>query len=193
MNISFFRILAILKKELLQLKRDRTTAAMVVLIPIMQLLLFGYAINNDPKHLNTAILSRNNGVFTRSFTAALKNSEYFCIKNEIKSDEQGKHLLQCANVQFVITIPDNFSKDLVRGNCPSILIEADATDPTSASGAIGAISGILASALSKDLKGSLSLLLPKPNPINIIVHKMYNRRLRIADYDVWGDLSQYYF
>jgi ABC-2 type transport system permease protein len=174
MNLSFSRILAILKKELLQLKRDRATAAMVVLIPIMQLLLFGYAINNDPKHLNTAMLCRDNGVFARSFAAALKNSEYFSVKDEIKSDEEGKRLLQQGNVQFVITIPDNFSRGLIRGNCPSILVEADATDPTSTGGAISAINEILASALSKDLKGPLSFLPPKPNPVNIIVHKMYN-------------------
>jgi ABC-2 type transport system permease protein len=174
MKLSFSRILAILKKELLQLKRDRTTAAMVVLIPIMQLLLFGYAINNDPKHLNTVVLCRDNGVFARSFTAALANSEYFSVKSAIKSEEEGKRLLQRGNVQFVVTIPDNFSRDLVRGSYPSILIEADATDPTSMVGAIGAINGILVNALSKDIKGSLSFLFPKPNPVNIIVHKMYN-------------------
>jgi ABC-2 type transport system permease protein len=174
MTLSCSRIAAILKKELLQLIRDRTTAAMVFFIPIMQLILFGYAINNDPRHLTTAVLSRDNGSFTRSFVSGLQNSEYFRITKEIRTDEDGRRLLQQGNVQFVVTIPDGFSRDLVRKEKPSILIEADATDPTTTTGAISALDGILMNTCEKELKGSLSFLKNNANPINIVVHRMYN-------------------
>ncbi|MDR0662101.1 MAG: ABC transporter permease, partial [Holosporales bacterium] len=174
MTLSFSRIGAILKKEFLQLKRDPATAAMVVMIPIMQLLLFGYAINNDPKHLHTAVLSKENSLFARSFITSLENSSYFHMMQEISSDEEGRHLLQQGKVSFVVTLPDHFAQDLIRGQKPSILIEADATDPTTTAGALGALSGVLTSALLKDFKGPLSFLCPRPAPYTIVVHRLYN-------------------
>ncbi|MDR2107752.1 MAG: ABC transporter permease [Holosporaceae bacterium] len=175
MILSFAKIRAILKKELIQLKRDRATAAMVIFIPLLQLLLFGYAINNDPKHLTTVVLSRDNGIFARNFIVGLKNSEYFRVTGEIKSDEEGRKLLQQGNVQFVVTIPDSFSRNLMRRRNPSVLIEADAADPVTAAGAVGAAGEILASALARDLKGAPAFLrIDNPNPANVIIHKLYN-------------------
>lgn len=172
--ISSSRIYAILKKEFTQLKRDRSTFAMILLIPIVQLLLFGYAINNDPKHLPTAVISRDNSIFARSFITGLKNSEYFNISSNIRSDEEGRELLQKGKVQFVITIPENYGRDLIRGNIPDILVEADATDPTATMGAIAALNGILDSVLERDLKDGFSQLIGTPPPVNIIIHKLYN-------------------
>lgn len=174
MSFSLSRTIAILKKEFIQLIRDRTTFGMIIMLPIMQLLLFGYAINNDPKNLNTVVFSRDNNVFTRSFITGLKNSEYFCINKEITSEKEGRRILQEGKSQFVITIPENFSKDLIRGNIPFVLMEADATDPTATSGVIAAINGILMSVLERDLKGALRFLRSSPFPTNVIVHKLYN-------------------
>jgi ABC-2 type transport system permease protein len=174
MTLSCSRIVAILKKELLQLIRDRATAAMVFFIPIIQLILFGYAINNDPKHLATAVLLRDNCAVARNFITGLQNSEYFRITEEIETDEDGRRLLQQGSVQFVVTIPDNFSRDLIRKGKPSILVEADATDPTAITGAIFALDGILIGTCEKELKGSLSFLKSNTNPINIVVHRLYN-------------------
>ncbi|MDR3156083.1 MAG: ABC transporter permease [Holosporaceae bacterium] len=175
MILSFAKILAILKKEFIQLKRDRATAAMVIFIPLIQLLLFGYAINNDPKHLNTVVLSEDNSIFSRNFVVGLKNSEYFHVAGEIKSDAEGRKLLQKGDVQFVVTIPGNFSRDLIRRRVPSVLIEADAADPVTAAGAVGAAREILTSALARDLSGVLSFL-RNDNllPANVIIHKLYN-------------------
>ena len=112
MKSSLRRIWAILLKELIQLKRDRTTLGMIVLIPIMQLLLFGYAINSNPKNMPTAILSEDNSVITRSFVTALKNSEYFSIGYDISSEKEGRSLLQEGRISFLITVPENFSRGL---------------------------------------------------------------------------------
>ncbi|MDR2766171.1 MAG: ABC transporter permease [Holosporaceae bacterium] len=175
MTVSFTKICAILKKEFLQLKRDRATAAMVVLIPIVQLLLFGYAIDNDPRHLHTALLSRDNGVFSRTIAAGLKNSEYFRVDEEVASDDGGRKLLQQGVVQFVLTIPEDFSRNLVRGRGPSLLLEADASDPVTVAGAVGALNGILTTSLRRCLNGPLSFLGKSAvSPLNIMVHKLYN-------------------
>jgi ABC-2 type transport system permease protein len=140
----------------------------------MQLLLFGYAINNDPKQLLTAVLSRDNCIFTRNFITGLEVSEYFSINKKITSEVEGKTLLQKGEVQFVITIPENFSIDLIRRNRPSILIEADATDPITSANALNAVNGILQNVIEKESKGPLFFLKSKPLAVNINVHKLYN-------------------
>ncbi|MDR1267236.1 MAG: ABC transporter permease [Holosporales bacterium] len=174
MKFSFSRTGAILRKEFLQLKRDRATAAMVILFPLMQLLLFGYAINNDPKHLDTAVLSKDNSIFARDFIVGMKNSEYFCVDQEVTSEKEGRKLLQEGKVHCVITIPEHFARDLVRGKRPMVLLEADATDPIAVAGAIGAAPRIGAESLAKDLKGALSLLRPAADPFTLCIHKVYN-------------------
>ena len=152
-GLSFRRMRAVMMKEFIQLKRDRTTFSMILFVPLMQLTLFGYAINTDPKHLPAAVLSRDESQFARSFVTGLKNSEYFSIDRAISTEEEGRLLLQQGTVQFVVTIPEHFGRDLVRGTHPEVLIEADATDPIATAGALGAVSGIVDTAIGHDLTG----------------------------------------
>lgn len=168
------KTIAVFQKELIQLLRDRSTFAMILMIPIVQLVVFGYAINMDPKHLRTAVISRDNSIFSRSIITGLKNSEYFLIDREVHSEEEGRLLLQTGETEFVITIPENFSRDLIRGKNPSLLVEADATNPTTTGGALGVLEGILESIMQRDIKGALSVLKANKTPADIIIHKLYN-------------------
>lgn len=171
---SFRRMRAVMSKEFVQLLRDRTTFSMMVMIPLVQLFLFGYAINTDPKHLPTAVLTQDHGIFARSFMAALHNSEYFDITHEPASEEEANALIQKGHVQFVINIPANFERDIIRGDRPALLIEADATDPVATSGALMAAAGILSSALAHDLTGPLAALQSTPEAVELRLQKRYN-------------------
>jgi len=173
-HFSFRRLRAIMIKEFTQLRRDRSTFAMIILIPLFQLMLFGYAINSDPKHMPTIILAQDHSPFARSFVAGLVNSEYFKITHEIKSQEEGLWLLQTGQAQFFVTIPENFSRSLVRGEKPELLMEADATDPMAMAGALGALQGIVDMTLSHDIKGPLASLRGKRDAVTISVHRLYN-------------------
>jgi ABC-2 type transport system permease protein len=173
-GFSFSRMRAVMVKEFTQLRRDKTTFSMILFVPLMQLVLFGYAINTDPKHLPTAVLSRDQSEFSRSFVAGLKNSEYFAIEQMVNSEDESRLLLRQGKVQFVITIPEHFGRDLTRGTRPKILIEADATDPLATAGALGAVSGIVDIAVGHDLKGPLAALKGKPAPAEVILHRSYN-------------------
>lgn len=164
---------AIVVKEFLQLRRDRLTFGMIIGIPIVQLLLFGYAINNAPKHLPTALVIGEQTPFTRSFEQALKNSEYYDLKNIVNEKEAKDGLLK-GHFQFVISVPVNFSQDILRGKQPQILIEADATDPMAVGGAVGALEGIIRSVALKEFKGVTGILLNNSKPFSVIVHKLYN-------------------
>lgn len=174
MRFSLRRALAVLVKEFIQLKRDTVTLRMIVAIPVMQILLFGYALNNDPKHLPTAVLAQDNSAIARAFVAGLVNTEYFSIEYGVASDEEGQELLKKGKAFFVITIPANFERDLVRGQRPQILIEADATDPVAISGALSAAKGMLSTVLNEELKGPLAGLNSKPPPIEIRIHPLFN-------------------
>lgn len=173
-GFSFSRMRAIMGKEFTQLLRDRITFRMIIVIPIMQLLIFGYAINSDPKHLPTAVLAQDHSQFARTLVAGLKNSEYFSIDYEIASPAQGQELLQQGAVQFVVTIPEGFGRDIVRGTQPEMLIEADATDPIAAATALAAVPGVLQTALAHDLTGPLAPLLGKADAVSVQVHRSYN-------------------
>jgi ABC-2 type transport system permease protein len=173
-RFSLRRARAILIKEFTQLGRDSVTLRMIVFIPILQLLLFGYALNTDPKGLPTAVLSQDNSLIARSVLAGLKNTEYFSIDYSIDSQQQGHTLLQQGAVLFVITIPQNFERDLIRQQHPKILIETDASDPVATSGALAAANGMLSTVLTHDLKGTLSKLQAKPAAMEFTLHKLYN-------------------
>lgn len=164
---------AIVVKEFLQLRRDRLTFGMIIGIPIVQLLLFGYAINNDPKHLPTALVLGEQSPFTRSFEQALKNSEYYELSHLVTEEEAREGLIK-GHFQFVISIPVNFSQDILRGREPQILVEADATDPMAIGGAVGALQGIIQSAAQKEFKGTTSYLFENKKPFSVIIHKLYN-------------------
>ena len=173
-RFSLARIAAMLRKEFVQMRRDRMTLAMLIGIPLMQLFVFGYAINMVPKHLTTVISIDDPGVLSDSIVAALKNSDYFDIVAATNSPKLARRMLADGRATFAIEIPANFSRDLVRGANPSLLVEADATDPASGSYAIAALSGLIDAALRDDLTGPLASRAPATPSYSVIVHNLYN-------------------
>jgi len=171
---SFSRWLGIVGKEFIQLKRDRLTFGMIVGIPVVQLVLFGFAINSDPKRLPTALLVADRSEFSRSILAGLQNSSYFDFIGEAKDEDDADRMLAVGKAQFVVSIPADFSRRLVRGERPAMLIEADATDPTATGNALSAVNQLAQTVLSRDLTGSLSPLAGTPSAFSIIVHPRYN-------------------
>jgi len=174
MRFSFIRIWAILLKEVLQLRRDRLTLAMIIGVPLMQLTLFGFAINFNPKALPTAASIADPGIFSRSIIAAMRNSSYFDLVAETRSPAEARKLLQEGKVLFVVEIPQNFSRDLVRGATPDLLMEVDATDPASSGFAIRAFDALATTALRDDLVGPLAARAQGPAPFNRVIHLLYN-------------------
>ena len=165
---------AMVSKEFTQMRRDRVTFAMMVGIPLLQLILFGFAINSDPKQLPTAILDNDRSVFSRDMAAAMKNSDYFKFTKEINSEAEADELLRLGRIQFVLTIPQNFGRDLVRGVRPVALLEADATDPAATSNAVAAIRQAATDAFNRDLTGPLLSLRAKDGPVDLRLHARYN-------------------
>jgi ABC-2 type transport system permease protein len=180
---SFPRFAAVVAKEFVQMRRDRLTFAMMIGLPLIQLVLFGYAINSDPRHLPTAVLSADNSVFSRSIISAMRTSSYFEIDETLTSREQAVRQLALGRTQFVVTIPENFGRDLARGDRPTLLIEADATDPSATSNAISAMREAVSQALSRDLRGPLSDLAPTAFPVDIRIHADYNPEAR-TEYNI---------
>jgi ABC-2 type transport system permease protein len=173
-TFSWTRLAALLRKEVIQLRRDRLTFGMIVGIPIMQLFLFGYAINADPRHLPTVVSISDPGVFADSITAALANSSYFDVIKATNSPSEAHRMLDEGSTSFVLEIPANFSRDLVRNGHPELLIEADATDPATSSNAIGAIGDLINAALRDDLKGPLAARAATTPAFSVTVHRLYN-------------------
>jgi len=171
---SFSRWLGIVGKEFIQLRRDRLTFGMIVGIPIIQLVLFGFAINSDPKRLPTMLLDADRSEFSRSIVSALANSNYFMFVGEASGEEEADRALATGRTQFVVTIPTGFSRALMRGERPEVLVEADATDPTATGNAVAALNGIAQSALAHDLTGPLAPLATKPGAFTMVVHPRYN-------------------
>lgn len=168
------RFWAVLMKEFVQMRRDRLTFAMMVGIPLIQLVLFGFAINADPKALPMAVLSADNSVFARSFVAALENSGYFRIVRQVSTEAEAEEAIAVGTVQFTLTIPENFSRKLVRGERPVLLVEADASDPAATSNALAALLTLNQTALARDLSGSLASLRQGPPPFEVRVQRRYN-------------------
>tara|TARA_R110000868_G_scaffold113649_13_gene304828 strand:+ start:1853 stop:2992 length:1140 start_codon:yes stop_codon:yes gene_type:complete len=173
-RFNFARFSALIRKEFIQMRRDRLTFAMMLGVPLMQLLLFGYAINSDPKHLATAIHDQDHSAFTRTFLKALENSDYFEIIARPETAEDADNLLTRGTVQFVIEIPPDFSRDLVRGTRPALLLDADATDPAATGNAVAAINILARNVLNRDLTGPLARLQATPPPFTLITHPRYN-------------------
>ena len=165
---------AMLLKEFLQLKRDRLTFGMIVGMPIIMLIVFGYAINTDPRHLNTAVLRGDQSEFTRSYLAAMRTSGYFALVRELDNEEAARAALARGDVQFVVSFPPDFTRRLLRGERPAMLVEADATDPAAAGAAIASVRDLVLSVSRKDLQGPLSHLAVNQTPFEVRVHKLYN-------------------
>ena len=168
MRFSLSRLRAILRKEFIQMRRDRITFAMMLAVPIMQLVMFGYAINSDPRHMPAALVAPAPDRFTRDFTAALENTGYFRFAYPAASAEEAERLLTRGAVAFVVTIPADFGTRLQRGDSPQLLVEADGTDPSATGGAIAALTGAAQTAFRAQLP-----MAPETGP-QVILHRRYN-------------------
>jgi ABC-2 type transport system permease protein len=177
------RFWAIVVKEFVQMRRDRLTFGMMIGIPLMQLLLFGYAINADPRHLPAAVLLADRGPQGRTILYAIKNSTYFDFVREVSSEKEANDVLSRGEVLFVVTIPEDFSRNFVRGDRPVLLVEADATDPAATSNAIGSLKTLIDQALRNDLKGPLASLSATDGPVDLRVHARYNPEV-ITQYNI---------
>ncbi len=182
-RLSLIRLWAIMLKEFLQLKRDKGTFGMAVMMPLMQLIIFGFAINNNPKNLPMVIVSADHSAFIRTIVTAMENTHYFQIINDNASVAEAQQMLREGKTLFVLHIPPNFTRELVRGKQPNLLLQADATDPVATANAISATNYIVQNTLSDNLVGSLANLKPQPPPIGIIVHAVYNPLL-ITQYNI---------
>ncbi len=173
-HFSWNRMLAVFIKEFQQMMRDRLTFAMAVGVPILQLVLFGYAINTDPKGLPTAVVSTDSGPLSRSIVAALQNTGYFRIDHTGTSEAEGEALVETGRVQFLVVIPPHFTQKLVRGEHPALLVSVDATDPSASGNAIAALNAVAGLALRHDLVGPLRALQTAASPYEVRIHRRYN-------------------
>jgi ABC-2 type transport system permease protein len=182
-RFTLHRLWAVVMKEFIQMRRDRVTFGMMVGIPILQLTLFGYAINADPKNLPTALRLADQGPFARTLVAEMRTSEYFSIVRVTDSEAEVERLLRLGTVQFVVNIPDDFTRKVLRGERPTVLVEADATDPAATGPAIAAFRALADTALNRDLTGPLARLRGVPGPVDFEVHAHYNPE-NITQYNV---------
>ena len=172
-GFSATRVFAVMIKEFKQLSRDRMTYAMMLALPVLQLLLFGYAINSEPRHLPTALLVQEDTVFARSITSALRNSAYFDLVAQARTPAELDDMIRRGEVQFAVTIPGDFTRRVVRGDQAQMLVEVDATDPSATGAAVAALAALPTQALGADLKGALAR--PTAEPLfEVVVHRRYN-------------------
>ncbi|MBP7452172.1 MAG: ABC transporter permease [Ottowia sp.] len=173
-RLSMRRAAAVFIKEFQQILRDRLTFAMAVLIPVLQLVLFGYAINTDPKQLPTAVVAANHGPLVRSLTAAMQNTGYFDVVMNGVSEAQADEAMLRGEVQLIVVVPPQFEARLLRGQRPVLYVAADATDPSASANAIAALRQLAQTALRPDLTGPLGALNAQAPPFELRVHRRYN-------------------
>ena len=173
-RFSWRRMAAIFIKEFQQMLRDRLTFAMAVGVPVLQLVLFGYAINTDPKGLPTVLVAQDSGPLGRSLVAALGHSGYFHVVHRTASEAEGDALIEDGDAQFMIVLPNDFTTRVLRGERPAVLVSVDATDPAAAGNAIAALAQINQQALQHDLVGPLAVLAPRAAPFELRIHRRYN-------------------
>ena len=171
---SFARLGALLMKEFIQMRRDRITFAMMLGVPLLQLLLFGYAINNDPKGLPAALVATSNDHYTRAMVSALQMTGYYRFDHIARTAAEAEALMASGKVLFVVTIPSDFARRVARRDNPEILIEADATDPSVASGAISTLSTVAATALLREQGMQQASAESEGSQLNVVVHRRYN-------------------
>jgi ABC-2 type transport system permease protein len=171
---SMGRFLAVLIKEFIQMRRDRVTFVMMIGLPIVQLMLFGFAINADPRHLPTLIEVNDSGPLSRAIISGMANSTYFDFRGSVAGVAAGEDALRLGTANFVVIIPQNFERDVVRGRAPSPLVAADASDPSAVGGAAAALNGIVQTAIGEVLTGPLRGLAGTPAPFSVTVHREYN-------------------
>ena len=173
-DLAWSRVYAVFLKELVQMRRDRLTFAIMIMIPIVQLVLFGFAINNDPRHLPTVVELREDTPFTRAFLASLRASTYVDIVAVAHRSDEADAMLRSGRATFLVAIPEGFERRLIRGERPQILIAADASDPVAASGAVASAAAIAQRAFAPQLRGALSYLAQGPPPYEIVAHRRFN-------------------
>lgn len=182
-SFSFSRFWAIVVKEFIQMRRDRLTFGMMVGIPMIQLILFGYAINSNPKHLPTAVFAADDSPFSRTIIWGLRNSSYFDVTRLAHGPAEIRDLLAEGTVQFAVTVPVDFSRKLLRGEKPDLLLEADATDPSAVGFAMAAVNQLATSVINRDLTGPLARLQAGASPFNLVTHEHYNPE-SISQYNI---------
>jgi ABC-2 type transport system permease protein len=168
------RLYAVFVKEFLQLMRDRPTLGMIIGIPLLQLTLFGFAINTDPKHLPTALIVQDDGPLARSIVSALRATDYFAIRHAARDAAAADRMIRSNEAQFIIEIPPDFDRRLVHGERPAVLLIADATDPTATVGAVAGANGAMTRALKRELTGPLAFLAQGPAPFELRIQERYN-------------------
>jgi ABC-2 type transport system permease protein len=171
---SLTRTVAVFVKEFQQMMRDRLTFAMAAGIPVIQLVLFGYAINTDPKGLPTALVVADAGPMALGVAAALENTGYFRIVQPGVGEGEAERLLEDGRVQFVIVIPPQFTRRIVRGERPQMLVAVDATDPSASANALAALNAATGQALTRELAGPLRMAGAAAPPFDVVVHRRYN-------------------
>ena len=171
---SFARLGALLIKEFIQMRRDRITFAMMLGVPLMQLVLFGFAINNDPKGLPTALVAMSNDQYTRAMVSALEMTGYYRFDHVVGSAAEAEALMAKGAVSFVVTIPADFARRVERDDSPQILIEADATDPSAASGAVSTLSTVASQALLRARGMQETAAENAKQQLQVVVHRRYN-------------------
>ncbi len=188
-HLSFARFTAVLIKEFIQMRRDHVTFAMMIGLPIVQLLLFGFAINADPRHLPTLVEMADNGPLSRAIVSSMEQSGYFDFKGVVGGAAAGEEALRQGTANFVVVIPQNFERDVLRGRNPSLLVAADASDPSAVGGAVGALNGIVAVALRETFSGPLQPFAGGAPPLSVVVHREYNPEGRTSTNIVPGLLA----
>lgn len=172
--LSIARFRAVLIKEFIQMRRDRITFGMMIGLPIIQLLLFGYAINSDPRHMPAMLELHDNGPVTRAVIAEMQQSSYFTFTGTVASSAAGEAALKSGAANFVVVIPPGFERDVMRGQKPEILLAADASDPSATSGPAAALSGIVQNAINQVFTGPLAALKGGAPPFSVSVQREYN-------------------
>ena len=172
--LSLRRLRALITKEVIQMRRDRITFAMMIGVPLMQLMLFGFAINNDPKGLPAALVAPTQDRFTRAMVSALETTGYYRFTHVGLTAAEAEFLISRGDVSFVVTVPSDFGHRVLRGDHPQILIEADATDPAVASGAISTLGTVAADALLRETGGEAEARARAASQLSVVVHRRYN-------------------
>ena len=171
---SLRRLRALITKEVIQMRRDRITFAMMIGVPLMQLMLFGFAINSDPKGLPAALVAPTQDRFTRAMVSALETTGYYRFTHVGLTAAEAEFLISRGDVSFVVTVPSDFGHRVLRGDHPQILIEADATDPAVASGAISTLGTVAADALLRETGGEAEARARAASQLSVVVHRRYN-------------------
>lgn len=171
--LSLPRIVAVMIKEFTQLRRDRITYAMILVMPLMQLLMFGYAINTDPRHLAAAVVAHDHGRLADAVVASLERTTYVDVRHLPASEAGMDELMRRGDISLALTIPPDFTERVLKHDKAQILAEVDASDPQAAAGVAAAVAALPAEALRHDLKGATAPQAAAP-PFEVVVHRLYN-------------------